>query len=110
MKCDRCNVEMTLGTMYEGSTLAAWYCPCCKAKLRTPEMKNAEDARDAAEAGVSLETYQTQRLAHSIVRVAPPSEAEIEHVRDYVAKAAAEWEPTCEHVTNPVATARRCLT
>lgn len=99
-RCSRCDVEMTLQPMGEGSAIQGWYCPCCRSRMRTPEMIQADAERRAAEQGITVDELYERSKAFINTDPLPPEA--LEAMRAFVRKQADEWEPVCPHDTeNP---------
>ncbi len=92
MPCERCTgVERVLQD-------GAYYCPCCKSRLKTAEMVQRQGEQRAAEMGLTLDEYSD--YCASLIRKEPPSEAEMARLQAFARQREAEWKPACEHDTS----------
>lgn len=105
MNCSRCDVEMTLGPFYAGSSKEAWFCPCCKSSLRTAEMLQAEWEAEAERLGMTWAEYEAHMDEQVRLYVRKPAEADMARAVEVAEMLEREWTPACEHDTNPGAAA-----
>ncbi len=101
--CDRCpEVKLELQPFYEGSEKQCLYCPCCRSKLRTVEMLQAEADADAESLGMTRDEYEAHMDAQAALIVRKPTERDMEAAQVFAKQWAEEWTPVCPHETkNP---------